>query len=67
MMEHHSYSEKTAKRIDLEIKSIVSSCYERAMNLLKEHKEILTNLAEDLIEKETIDGKDIQQRLNPQG
>ncbi len=48
------YSEKTAKKIDKEISKIIEGQYERAINILTEHKEKLTTLAERLLEKEVI-------------
>ena len=48
------YSEKTAELIDSEIKNIIETQYKRAINLLEEHKDQLTQLAEILLEKEVI-------------
>lgn len=56
-----NYSEKTAIMIDEEIKSIVQQCYKRAKNLLSEYKKVLEKVARLLLEKETIDGKQIDE------
>ncbi|MCF1422493.1 ATP-dependent zinc metalloprotease FtsH [Mangrovimonas futianensis] len=48
------YSEKTAELIDKEISDIVEEQYQRAINLLTQHKDKLTELAEVLLEKEVI-------------
>ncbi|MCB4800226.1 ATP-dependent zinc metalloprotease FtsH [Neotamlana laminarinivorans] len=48
------YSEQTAELIDKEISEIIEKQYERAVNLLEEHKDKLTELAEVLLEKEVI-------------
>jgi len=48
------YSEKTAELIDKEISAIVEEQYQRAVALLKENKEKLTELADLLLEKEVI-------------
>ncbi|NOQ92346.1 MAG: ATP-dependent zinc metalloprotease FtsH [Flavobacteriaceae bacterium] len=53
------YSEHTAQIIDEEISKIIEIQYQRAINLLKEHKEDLIKLAEVLIEKEVIFEKDL--------
>jgi len=53
------YSEHTAQIIDKEISKIIEIQYERAINLLIEHKEDLIKLAEVLIEKEVIFEKDL--------
>ena len=53
------YSEKTAQVIDDEISAIIEEQYNRAINVLEENKEKLTELAELLLEKEVIFGDDL--------
>jgi len=53
------YSEETAQIIDKEIHKIIDSQYNRAIEILKEHKDKLTTLADLLLEKEVIFGKDL--------
>jgi len=48
------YSEDTGKKIDQEISKIIEIQYQRAIELLKTHKEKLTVLADLLLEKEVI-------------
>ncbi|UAB81352.1 ATP-dependent zinc metalloprotease FtsH [Marixanthomonas sp. SCSIO 43207] len=48
------YSEKTAELIDKEISNLIETQYQRALNLLEENKDKLTELAEELLEKEVI-------------
>ncbi|WP_425077214.1 ATP-dependent zinc metalloprotease FtsH [Psychroserpens sp. S379A] len=48
------YSEQTAELIDKEISDIIEKQYQRAINLLEQHKDKLTELAEVLLEKEVI-------------
>ncbi|MCK5677535.1 MAG: peptidase M41, partial [Flavobacteriaceae bacterium] len=48
------YSELTAQNIDEEISKIIEKQYNRAIQILKEHKNELIELAEILIEKEVI-------------
>ena len=48
------YSEKTAELIDQEISNIIEEQYQRAVKLLVENKDKLTQLAEVLLEKEVI-------------
>ncbi|MDA3780465.1 MAG: ATP-dependent zinc metalloprotease FtsH [Bacteroidales bacterium] len=48
------YSEKTAELIDNEVKKLISDAYNRALTILSENKEKLTQLAEILLEKEVI-------------
>ncbi len=48
------YSEKTAEMIDKEISNIVEEQYQRAISLLEKYKDKLTELANELLEKEVI-------------
>ena len=48
------YSEETAILIDKEISSIIEKQYQRAIKLLEENKDKLTELAEVLLDKEVI-------------
>jgi ATP-dependent metalloprotease FtsH len=48
------YSEKTAEMIDKEISSIIEEQYQRAIALLEKNKDKLTELANELLEKEVI-------------
>ncbi|MCZ6729032.1 MAG: ATP-dependent zinc metalloprotease FtsH [SAR324 cluster bacterium] len=59
LIQHKRYSQNTAKKIDQEVKKIISSCYQRTTKLLKSHKKSLVSLAEALIERETVDRAEI--------
>ncbi|MAP79723.1 MAG: peptidase M41 [Aequorivita sp.] len=48
------YSEKTAELIDKEISALIESQYQRAVKLLEDNKDKLTELANVLLEKEVI-------------
>ena len=50
-----NYSEETASEIDEEVKAIIEEAYEAAKNILEEHLEQLTAVAEGLLEIETLD------------
>lgn len=54
------YSDKTAQLIDEEVKNMISEQYERAKNLLLEHKEGHAQLAQLLVEKEVIFAEDVE-------
>ncbi|MFZ3066016.1 MAG: ATP-dependent zinc metalloprotease FtsH [Nitrospirota bacterium] len=59
IVRHRDYSESTAVDIDNEIKETVIKNYERAKNLLKKNMKVLKNVAAALLEKETLDGAEI--------
>ncbi len=54
------YSEETAQKIDEEISKIIEAQYQRAIQVLTEHKDKLTTLAERLLEKEVIFKEDLE-------
>jgi cell division protease FtsH len=56
---HKDYSEKTAIDIDEEIKRIVLEAYSISKKILAEHYDLLDALAKALLEKETLDGEEI--------
>ncbi len=51
-------SEETATKIDDEIRVMLKNAYDKAYHLLKENEEVLDALAQHLIEKENITGKE---------
>lgn len=58
-----TYSEETAQLIDLEIRDLIESAYNRAKDLLIEHREALNRISEALLEYETLDGKQTEDLL----
>lgn len=54
------FSEVTARIIDEEIARIVRTAQKTAEGILKKHQGILHRLSQELLEHETIDGKDLQ-------
>ncbi|MBQ4635123.1 MAG: ATP-dependent zinc metalloprotease FtsH [Akkermansia sp.] len=54
-----NYSERTAQIIDEEIQRIVTENYQRALDILTEHKDKLLLVADKLIEYETLSGEHI--------
>ncbi len=57
--QHRDYSEETAMKIDGEINKLVMQSYERAKSVLTEYIDVLHKLAEQLLEKETILGAEL--------
>ncbi|XP_017406324.1 ATP-dependent zinc metalloprotease FTSH 10, mitochondrial isoform X2 [Vigna angularis] len=53
------YSNKTAAIIDSEVRDWVNKAYERTVQLIEEHKEQVTQLAELLLEKEVLHHDDL--------
>jgi cell division protease FtsH len=57
--EQKNYSEKIAEAIDDEIRSIIDRAYERARTALLQNREKLDQLAQALIQKETIEHEEL--------
>ena len=58
--EQRNYSEEIARQIDSEIGRIVGTAYDLALKLIKDHREILEEIAKRLIEEETLDAKNFE-------
>ena len=54
------YSQKTAEAIDEEVKHLVDAAYAKAAELLTANRDKLERLATTLLEKETMDGRDVE-------
>ncbi|OGW21788.1 MAG: cell division protein FtsH [Nitrospirae bacterium GWB2_47_37] len=60
---HKDYSEKTAMDIDEEVKRIVTAAYERAKKILEDNQYLLGVIANALLERETIEGQEIDKLI----
>ncbi|HEY9689755.1 MAG TPA: ATP-dependent zinc metalloprotease FtsH3 [Coleofasciculaceae cyanobacterium] len=58
------FSEETAAAIDEEVRNLVDQAYRRAKHVLTENRSVLDNLAQMLVEKETVDAQELQDLLN---
>ncbi len=58
---HQDYSEDTAQKIDAEINGLLRRCRDEATRLLTENRDKLDQIAELLLERETIDGIDVDE------
>jgi len=59
------YSEETAAAIDSEVKELVDAAYLRTKALLVEKKDLVTKLAEELLEREVVSSEDLTRILGP--
>ena len=62
--QHRDYSELTAQKIDQEVREIVTGCYDKTCNLIKERLDTLHVMAKALLERETLDGPLIDEIMN---
>ncbi|MGB5159461.1 ATP-dependent metallopeptidase FtsH/Yme1/Tma family protein [Desulfobacterium sp. N47] len=61
--QHRDYSEETARKIDDEIISLIKKSHAKAKQILNDNIEILHKLAELLLEKETVMGKELDELI----
>ena len=57
-------SQETAARVDREIKTILDKCYEESKAILTENRELLDQIAQYLLIKETITGDELMAFIN---
>lgn len=57
--QHRDYSEQTAIIIDEEVKKIVNNAMDRADKILKENLDVLHRLSDALLEREILDGDEV--------
>jgi len=61
--QHRDFSEDTAIRIDQEVRRLVMDGYDRARKVLTENSDMLHKLAENLLERESLDAEEIRMVL----
>jgi cell division protease FtsH len=61
--QHRDYSEATAIRIDEAVHRFVDEGYKRARTIIEEHNDALIRIAEALLEREVLDGAEVQQLI----
>lgn len=58
-----AYSEQTSREIDAEVSHLISEAYATAERLIGDNRDKLEKLAKALLEKETMDGRDVEDLL----
>jgi len=61
--QHSDYSKMTAQKIDEAVKGIVVETYKKALALIKDNLDVLGNIAMALMEKETLNRRDIDELM----
>nr|WP_199307692.1 MULTISPECIES: ATP-dependent zinc metalloprotease FtsH3 [unclassified Leptolyngbya] len=63
IMAERDFSEETASAIDDEVRNLVEQAYRRAKSVLAENRSVLNQLAQMLVERETVDSEELQELL----
>lgn len=61
--QHKNFSDDTARKIDAEVRNILDECIKDVRQILTEHRDQLDLLTKTLVEKETLDDKEIRELL----
>ena len=64
IVEDRNYSEEIAYAIDQEVRRIIDNCYETVKDLLIKHESVLEKIAEALLEKEVLEGEELDMLIN---
>ncbi len=59
------YSPETSAAIDSEVRGIVKTAMDRALSVLRDKRDVLERSARKLLEKETLDEKDLLELIGP--
>jgi len=62
--ENRDYSDEIANKIDKEVRTIIESAYSKAKDILTKNKRKLKKIARNLMERETLEGKELDDLLN---
>ena len=63
--QQENYAETTAATIDSEVHDLVQAAMERALGILREKRDVLERSARKLLEKETLEEKDLVELIGP--
>lgn len=55
------FSEETARRIDEEVTRLIRECHDKALDILRQNRQNLDTVATLLLERETLDGRDVEE------
>ncbi|MFA6240305.1 MAG: ATP-dependent zinc metalloprotease FtsH [Candidatus Hydrogenedentales bacterium] len=66
-VKERDFSEETASAVDKSIHKLLEDAYTDARHMLTEHQNILTAIAEELVEKETLDAEEIDDIIRKHG
>jgi len=61
LSQHRDYGEDTARKIDEEVRNIVTDAYEKTCRLIRDNLDTIHRMASALLEKETLTGADVDE------
>ncbi|MEB3886262.1 ATP-dependent zinc metalloprotease FtsH4 [Lyngbya sp. CCY1209] len=64
MNPRRSVSDDTAKAIDAEVKEIVETAHETALNILRDNRDLMETIVEQILDTEVIEGEALQKLLD---
>lgn len=61
--DRQNYSDHIAQEIDLEVRSMIDNCYNNAKEILSSHKDKMDKIVEVLLQKEVLDGEELEKLM----
>jgi cell division protease FtsH len=65
MQERGNYAEETARKIDAEVKRILTEAHDEARRILRDRRDALDALSQRLLEKEVVEADELQEIMGP--
>jgi cell division protease FtsH len=65
MQERGNYAEETARKIDAEVKRILTDAHDEARRILRDRRDALDALSQRLLEKEVVEAEELQEIMGP--
>ena len=62
--EERNYSEEIAAKIDGEVRAVVDSCFDKAIEMLTENRAVMDRIVNVLLEKETLSAEELDRIMN---
>ena len=62
---HMDCSNETAAKVDAAVQKLVNQCYDQAVRMLTDNRQLLDDISEYLLSKETITGEELMNFVNP--
>jgi cell division protease FtsH len=66
-VKERNFSEETASAVDNEIHKLLKDAYAEAKNVIEKHRDVLDALANELVERETLEADDIDEIIRRVG
>ena len=63
--QHQDYSDELASLIDTEVRKLITQAHDEARDILEHHRDVLDQLAKELMDKESLDSEEVAKVFGP--